>query len=92
MKNLKLIASKLKQLAEDESSEELMEAEDESEEDLVEANEGDSQTWYINLEHDSPTDPTVMDVGYRGPHPYMTDRRRFRITLDNTKPPRAVKR
>lgn len=90
MKNLKLIASKLKQLAEDES-EELIDADDDSEEDLVEANE-ESQTWHINVEHDSPTDPTVMDVGYRGPHPYMTDRRRFRITLDNTKPPRAVKR
>lgn len=68
--------------------------EEESPEELTEANEDlEILLWDSSIEPDRIMDSTVEQEGYRGPH--YTNRtvfRPLRITLDNTKPPRAVRR
>ena len=88
MTKIERIAHFLRILAEEDLHEDSEEGEE------TEANdELEILLWDSPIESDSPGDPTVDDQGYRGPH--YTNRtifRPLRVTLDNTKPPRGVKR
>jgi len=89
MTRVEIIAHALRILA----AEDLHEDSDSQGEETEANDELEILLWDSPLESDSPGDPTVDDQGYRGPH--YTNRTLFRplkVTLDNTKPPRAVKR